>query len=146
MIIDSPRVIWQLGDPWRDLVVEASAGACTAVTTSLATYLIDRPSGHLVRRAGATALFAEEVAWYRLDQLVSASPCGLHVVGPEPGQWIRSTPLVLLLTGIVIDWRGHSVWPSIERLAQADGADAWDLTAHPPHRCDALHCRMPHST
>lgn len=136
-----PRVIWKLEDPWRDLTPDLRAETVTVVTSSLATHLIDPATAMFARLPGAHSMIGDR-AWRRLDQIAAASPCGLILLCPQPGDWHMSTPLVLVVAGIVTNWATLDEWADIEEAARSKGTDAWDLADHPIEPCQALHCRL----
>ena len=135
-------VIWQLGDPWRDLRDEiVAAGTTTIVTAHLTTHILDLGE-HLTTRLPSLlgSELKEDGSERTLLEVEIATPCGL-VTRCDPIERSQlSTPLLLVLPGAHPDW----MTTYLPQLAgSADHLLAGLSPLHPPSPCGALYCPAP---
>lgn len=143
---DEPSsLIWQLGDPWRDLLAEVvAAGTTTIVTAHLTTHILDLGEHRTTRLPSPVGSELKEDGNQRtLIEVELPTPCGL-VTRCDPIERSQlSTPLLLVLHGAHPDW----MTTYLPQLAEsADHLLAGLSPLHPPSPCGALYCAAPSSS
>lgn len=131
------KVIWQDGDPWRDLGLDVrAAGEATIISRHGATRFLDSELRRQCRHPGPSAhLMDFDAEWLPLGAW-RLTPCGLSISHPD--YWAQGTPLRLVLAGIVEDWAsteaGAVAWERVQ--------DDIEPTApgHPEEPCRAFWC------
>lgn len=133
-------VIWQVGNPWRDLTAEliATEGPLTVVTAHLTVHILhlcDRWQLRIPSPLSQQLRGDDERS--ELVEIVSATPCGIHTTGSHADSWRKTTPLFTVLGPNAL---GSDLARAL-RWQDADPIDerAW-LRGHPTEPCRALHC------
>lgn len=135
-------VIWQLGDPWRDLRDEiVAAGTTTIVTAHLTTHILDLGEHRTTRLPSLLGSKLKEDGNERtLVEVEIATPCGL-VTRCDPIERSQlSTPLLLVLRGVHPDWMPAYL---LQLAETADHLRRGLSPLHPPGPCGALYCPAP---
>lgn len=132
-----PKVLWQLGDPWRSFVQEIldSPVPVWAVTGSGTVRVVHFAEGWQMRvPVPGGAAIAGDGTKDHLTEVSVATPCGITTWGRTSDSWSSSIALVLLATGIPHDWQATS-----DSLRPEDFHATFQ--GHPPELCGARYCR-----
>jgi hypothetical protein len=131
-----PLILWQLGQPWRDLTPEVETFPTVTAVSLYGTARILAPVGWQMRipLEGGRVMWRDNVR--HPMSTMSVTPCGIYTTDTTGG-WHQTSRLILVLAGEHPRWLLTAVGQAMFTQVRTSG---WWVDGHPEERCPARHC------
>jgi len=137
-------MLWVRGEPWRELSDELRATLVTVVTANGSSRVLALAEGWQQRVPLIDGHhMARDLRRQPLNEIVFASPCGVHTETGLGQGWHLTTPVLAVIAGEDLEWAATPECAALVEAAFADDrGDGRGDDTHPQHPCPVPYCTL----